>query len=90
MSDPIDWSDPCARADVLRTAYYELISGRQAYEIAYVANGVSRTVRYSVIDMKLLLQELRDAEVACAGESGVTLRRRSAIVAGSYRRSDTE
>ena len=87
MTTPIDWDDNCARAAALRQAYYELISGRQAYEISYTANGVARTVRYSVIDMKLLLQEIRDAETLCAAETGVPVaRRRYAITAGSMRR----
>lgn len=85
MADPVDWTDACARAQALRTAYYELIAGRQAYEITYLANGVSRAVKYSVTNMKLLVMEMREAEDECAAENGVTIRRRQAIVAGSMR-----
>ena len=62
-----DWiEDPCLRADVLRQAYYRLLSGQQAASVSYLANGVQRSVTYSKIDLDALATELRLAEQACA------------------------
>jgi hypothetical protein len=81
--DPIDWTDPCARAQVLREAYYRLVSGTNAYQITYKANGVERSVSYSVVDKASLLNEIRQAEADCG--KGTPTRRRFAIRAGSRR-----
>jgi hypothetical protein len=75
----VDWTDPCSRAQRLREAFYALVSGAQAYEIAYTANGVTRSVKYSVINTSLLMSQLRQAESECALLSG------TAVPAGSKR-----
>ena len=45
---------PVPRADVLRRAYYALLSGQLAVEPEYLANGVSRRVRYSQVGLSRL------------------------------------
>lgn len=72
----VDWSDPCARAETLRNAYFSLIGGSQAYDVTYQANGITRSVKYSVIDTQQLLSELRTAEAECAGMTGAESPRR--------------
>jgi hypothetical protein len=82
----VNWEDPCARADALRKAYFSLIQGTNAYEVTYQANGVTRTVRYSVIDTKQLLSELRTAEAECAElTGGASPRRRYPMQLGARR-----
>ena len=67
----VDWlGEPCLRADVLRRAYYGLLSGQLAVETEYVANGVQRRVRYSQVDISRLEMELRAADAECAGTTG--------------------
>jgi hypothetical protein len=66
-----DWLiDPCVRAEGLRRAYLALISGQQAYEVEYLANGVTRRLRYSQADLSRLESEWRAAEHECAGTTG--------------------
>jgi hypothetical protein len=78
--EPIDLTDPCARAEYLRRAYYENISGNRAYQISYTANGVARSVTYSVVDKNSLLAEIRNAEAECGKATG--RKRRFAITVG--------
>ena len=67
----LDWiADPCLRADVLRRAYYALVSGQLAVETEYLSNGVARRVRYSQVDISRLEMELRAADAECAGITG--------------------
>jgi hypothetical protein len=83
---PIDWSEPCERAEALRDAYNRLISGQQESEVTYTANGVNRHVRYSQASLDRLLNAIREAEGECAvKEGGAPPRRRFAITAGSRR-----
>lgn len=76
---PVEWSDACQRADALRVAYYSLLSGRLASSVAYLANGVSREVRFAQSDRAALLVELRAAEQECAAMSGTPPSRISTI-----------
>jgi hypothetical protein len=66
----IDWPDPCARAETLRSAYYRLLSGTQEMEVAYTANGVERRVKYSQGNLEILRTELAAAEQQCTGAYG--------------------
>lgn len=70
MATPVDWTDACARAEALRSAYYALLSGRMAASVAYLANGVNRETRFSQTDRAALLMELRAAEHECAATTG--------------------
>ena len=80
----IDWSDPCKRADALWEAYNRLISGQQESDVTYMANGVTRRVRYGTANLDRLLNEIRAAEGECAEMTGQGVRRRRyAIIAGS-------
>jgi hypothetical protein len=74
-STAADWiEDACLRADVLRQAYYRLLSGQQAASVSYLANGVQRAVTFSKIDLDALATELRLAEQLCVN-GGATPRR---------------
>jgi len=84
----VNYLNPCERADALRKAYFSLLTGTQAYEITYQANGVTRTVRYSVIKTDQLVAELRNAEAECATLMGIpseVARRRYPMQLGSRR-----
>jgi hypothetical protein len=83
---PLNWNDPCVRAEALWEAYNRLISGQQESDVTYTANGVTRRVRYSSASLDRLLNEIRAAENECAIQQGETPRRpRFAIIAGSRR-----
>lgn len=83
MAD-VNWEDPCERAKELNAAYYRLLSGQQESSVTYLANGVTRTVTYSKVDMTNLIGELRSAEADCAAKQGLAKpRRRFAIQGGS-------
>lgn len=66
MSAVIDWADPCARANVLRDAYYRLIAGQAETSVRFSIAGGDREVRYQAADRAALFNEWRDAERACA------------------------
>jgi hypothetical protein len=69
-----DWTDACQRAEALRRALYSILSGQQAVKTEYMANGVSRSVRFAQTDLAALERELRLAEQLCAN-GGVPARR---------------
>lgn len=84
MDATIRWDDPCVAAQELNAAYYRLLTGQQESEVTYLANGVTRTVRYSQVNMTALIGELRNAEADCAAKRGLAKpRRRFAIQGGS-------
>jgi hypothetical protein len=70
MALAVDWTDACERADALRSAYFRIIAGAQESEVEYLANGVTRRVRYSQSDLDRLETELRVAEQECQGTTG--------------------
>jgi len=83
----VDWTDPCARAEALRAAYYARISGQQEVEILTRTVESEQRVRFSEANGDALLSELRTAEAECAALGGMARpRRRFAITAG-FRRS---
>ena len=59
---PLDWWDSCARAELLRDAYFRLLSGKAESLVRYQANRVEREVRYSQMDLARLEAEMRAAE----------------------------
>jgi hypothetical protein len=65
-----NFTDPCLRAQELRRAFLALISGQHAYEVTYLSNGVTRTLRFSQADLSRLEIEMRAAEQECAGTTG--------------------
>jgi hypothetical protein len=79
----IDWTDPCARAAALRSAYFELMSGTRESSFTYLANGVQRTAEYSKGNLDMLAAELQKAEAECSAKiNGTAPRRRQAIQFG--------
>lgn len=87
MSDSIDWSDPCARANALQAAYYGLLSGQREIEIRTRTIDVEDFVRFQAVDIEKLKIELQSAQRECARACGMPdPNRRFAITAGG--RSD--
>lgn len=82
----IDWTDPCARADALREAYYALLSGSKEQEVTYQDSGTMRRVVYA--SNKVDLSALRDALLAAEQECGsaeTTVSKRVALRGGALR-----
>jgi len=87
MTQVVDWSDPCAKFKALSDAYYTIISGGNAAEVSYMANGVSRTVKFSFSNIAALKREMLASEDQCAILNGAPrTARRFAIDSGSRRR----
>lgn len=87
MAAPVDWTDPCARAEALRSSYFDLVKGGSVSLIRKRAAGGESEVRFAKGDMSLLRTELWAAEDACREKQGLPkLQRRFAITAGSRRR----
>ena len=84
--DDAIWDDACLTYKRLRNAYYRLISGSQEEEVEYLANGVTRRVRYGKTDLTALENAMNQAQAECQAATGVEpLRRRFAIQGGSGR-----
>jgi hypothetical protein len=85
--DAVDWTDPCAKAAVLRTAYYALMTGTRETEIRTRTLDAEDFVRFQTVDAGKLQIELQAAERECARRCGKPdPNRRFAITAGD--RSD--
>lgn len=82
----MNWNDPCERAQYLWDAFNRIISGQQESDVTYMANGVTRRVRYAQANLSMLQNAIREAEAECALQEGRTpARPRFAIIAGSRR-----
>lgn len=87
MADPVDWTDPCARAAALREAYFNIIKGGSVSLVRTRAAGGEREVRFAKSEQSTLRTEMWAAEDACRAQQGLPkLQRRVAIPAGSRRR----
>lgn len=85
----VDWTDPCARANALRGAYYSLLSQQREIEIETRTLDAQERVKFSPGDLGKLETELRAAEGECAAMTGggtTNPNRRFAITAGSRRK----
>lgn len=80
----VDWSDPCARAEALRKAYYALVSGELEQRVRVRGGDGEEDVTFNAANVELLRSELRSAEAECAAKNG-TVGRRFAIRAGHRR-----
>ncbi|SHO65824.1 hypothetical protein SAMN02745172_02471 [Pseudoxanthobacter soli DSM 19599] len=79
----VDWTNPCARAAALRTAYFELLSGAGEVSIRHRSGETDREVSFAASDLGRLRQEMQSAEDACLVVSGrAPIRRRGSISAG--------
>jgi hypothetical protein len=81
----VDWSDACARATALRTAYFELVSGTKAIEIETRTLDAQEKVRFTTADKQTLLAALRAAEAECAASTGGANTNRRFAIGMSYR-----
>lgn len=82
----VDWTDPCAKALALRTAYYSLLSGGMESLIRHSTTEGDQEVRYARADLGSLKAELDAAEIACAQATGQpvpAIARRFAIRGGA-------
>lgn len=83
----VDWTDPCARAASLRTAYYQLISGQSESLIRHSTTEGDQEVRYARADMQALKAAMEAAEAECATLTGTATparARRYAIRGGAF------
>lgn len=88
MSD-VNWSDPCARAEALRNAYYEALAGGTSRRVRFRAGDNEQEVQQSISGGTLadLRKAMWEAEDECRASQGLEpLRRRVVIRAGSRRR----
>lgn len=84
----VDWTDPCARANALRGAYYALISGASESLIRQSTSEGDQEVRFARADVEKLKAEMSAAEAECAIANGTAIpsrARRFAIRGGSRR-----
>lgn len=71
MADPIDYADPCAALEQVRSAYYALLEGRAAAWVELEAgNGARRRITYHQTDLAEVRTELRRLEKLCAAKQG--------------------
>ncbi len=81
----VNWTDPCARAEALRGAYFALVSGQSEQTVRFRSNDAEQEVRFQAANLDVLRTELRAAEAECAAAQGAAGRpRRFAITAGSF------
>lgn len=65
MSAPVDWTNPCARAAALSSAYYTLISGGQETFIHTRTYDSEQRVRFEAAKVDVLKRELEQAQAEC-------------------------
>lgn len=66
---PIDWSDPCARAQALTTAFYTLLSGAQEIEIRTRTDEAEESVKFAPAKLDDLRSEMQTAIDECAAKN---------------------
>lgn len=82
----VDWSDPCARAEALRKAYFELISTGGVTLIKQKAGGGEEEARYGKTDREALRREMLTAEDECRASRGEPKAQRRFVIRGGSRR----
>jgi hypothetical protein len=70
-----DWTDPCARAAALRSAYYQLLAGETAVRVVIKGGDTLQETEFQRADASQLLAALRVAESECAAAQGGKPRR---------------
>lgn len=80
----VDWTNPCAKAQALRDAYFALISGQSESLIRASTSEGDQEVRFARTDVDKLKAEMIAAEEECVRANGGTpTPRRSAIRLGA-------
>lgn len=80
----VDWTNPCAKAQALRDAYFALISGAAESLIRHSTTEGDQEVRFARTDVDKLKAEMIAAEEDCIRSTGGTpTPRRSAIRLGA-------
>jgi hypothetical protein len=80
MADPVDYSDPCATADYLRSVRMSIIEGRRAVRVVHqTAGGSRKEVEYGPANLAALDRAISEAADACAIAQGGK-RRRFALI----------
>ncbi|UDL95498.1 hypothetical protein LGH83_04555 [Lichenihabitans sp. PAMC28606] len=85
MTDTVvDWTDPCARAAALTSAYYAILSGDREQRIRTRTLETETDVTFAASNVTVLRDEMIAAQNACDIANGQPdPRRRFAISAGS-------
>jgi hypothetical protein len=81
MAD-VDWNNPCQRAEALRTAYHERLTGGTSTRVRFRSGDSEQEVQSTFPGGSLaeLRNAMRDAEDECRKSQGLPpLRRRFAI-----------
>ncbi len=65
IAGPIDWTDPCARAQALTSAYYTLLSGSQEIEIRTRTDEAEELVKFQPGKLDDLRDEMLTAIDEC-------------------------
>ena len=79
MADATNWTDPCARASALRSAYFRLLSGQQEERVRFRNGETDEDVTFVKADLNTLRTELTEADAQCAALSSGRPRRFAAI-----------
>ena len=88
MTDAVDWTDPCARAAALKTAYFNALGGMTVQKVRFKDGDNEQEVAYgnSSASLAALKREMEAAEDECRAKQGLRpLVRRFAIRAGARR-----
>lgn len=82
----VDWSDPCARAEALRKAYYEMLTTGTSTRVRFRAGDNEQEVQKAIGAGSLadLRRAMLEAEDQCRAAQGLSPRRH-AVTAGSRR-----
>ncbi len=65
---PVNWTDPCQRAQALMGAYYKLLAGDAEIEIRTRTLDAEEVVRLQPGNLAQLRTEMQDAQDACAAQ----------------------
>lgn len=69
MAAAVDWTDPCARAAALRSAYFALISGGHEQRVRFRNGDDESEVQFTAPKIEVLRDELRWAEAECTAKN---------------------
>ena len=83
MAVVLDVDDPCASAKTLKNVRLQIVAGLQAEAIEFSsANGVSRSISYSKVNLDDLERVITALETECAALSGGGAARRAVATGG--------
>lgn len=78
----VDWANPCEAYAAVRTAYYDVLTGKGAQRLRFKSGESERDVTFNTSNIGALREEMSRLQMECARVSGASTGLRRVTIAG--------